>query len=135
VPRDTETPGSAAEWIARARSDLVLARIPLPAGGRYEDLCYHAQQAAEKAIKGVYRSHTLPFPYTHNLGLLMDGLRRYGIAIPREVESAAPLTVYAQQTRYPGIAEPITEQERGVVVNAAEAVVAWAERLVAASQP
>jgi hypothetical protein len=38
----------------RAKGDLALARAPLPEGGFYEDLCFHAQQAAEKALKSVY---------------------------------------------------------------------------------
>lgn len=60
MPTERPMPGSPAEWLARARGDLALARVPLPAGGFYEDLCFHAQQAAEKAIKAVYRRHARP---------------------------------------------------------------------------
>jgi HEPN domain-containing protein len=42
----------AREWINRARSDLALARAK-PEGVYLEDLCFHAQQAAEKAIKAL----------------------------------------------------------------------------------
>lgn len=38
------------EWLNRARSNLALARAKSP-GIYLEDLCFHAQQAAEKAIK------------------------------------------------------------------------------------
>lgn len=130
MPLDEEIPGTPAESLARAKGDLVLARIPLPAGGRYEDLCFHAQQAAEKAVKGVYRAHGLRFTYTHNLGLLLSGLRQTGMPIPKEVEQAIPLTDYAHQTRYPGVSEPVSGKERDIAVQAAEAVVAWAERLI-----
>jgi HEPN domain-containing protein len=40
--------------LAHARSDLTFARLPLPEGAFYEGLCFHAQQAAEKALKAVY---------------------------------------------------------------------------------
>lgn len=46
MPERREIPGSVEEWMARARGDLALARVQLPPGGFYEDLCFHAQQAA-----------------------------------------------------------------------------------------
>ena len=42
----------ARQWLVRARSDLTLACQDAP-GILLEDLCYHAQQVAEKALKGV----------------------------------------------------------------------------------
>jgi HEPN domain-containing protein len=54
MPEDRPVPGTAQDWMARAKSDLALAQVPLPKGAFYEDLCYHAQQAAEKALKAVY---------------------------------------------------------------------------------
>jgi HEPN domain-containing protein len=33
---------------------LALAAVSVPPGAVYEDLCFHAQQAAEKALKAVY---------------------------------------------------------------------------------
>ena len=59
MPQDKHVPGSPEDWLARAIGDLALARVPLPEGGYYEDLCFHAQQAAEKAIKAVYKKHDL----------------------------------------------------------------------------
>ena len=47
-------PGSPQEWLARAKGDLALAGAPLPPGAFYEDLCFHAQQAAEEALKATY---------------------------------------------------------------------------------
>ena len=42
-----------------------------------EDLCFGAQQAAEKAIKAVMISRNIDFPYVHNLALLLDTRRRW----------------------------------------------------------
>jgi HEPN domain-containing protein len=124
------SPGSPVEWLARARADLAIARIPLPAEGRYEDLCLHAQQAAEKAIKAVYRAADWRFSYTHNLGQLLDGLERNGIAVPDGVRAAIVLTEYAHQTRYPGGSEPVTEAEHARAVALAAAVVEWASERI-----
>ena len=52
MPPDKHVPGSANEWLTRAKGDLALARVPLPEKAFYEDLCYHAQQAAEKSFEG-----------------------------------------------------------------------------------
>ncbi len=49
-------PGSAADWLRRARSDLALASAPRPDGVLLEDLAFHGQQAAEKAIRAQHRA-------------------------------------------------------------------------------
>ncbi len=59
-------PDDPREWLVRARSDLALAGSSL-AGVLLEDLCFHAQQAAEKAIKAVLIRHDTEFPLTHDL--------------------------------------------------------------------
>jgi len=120
--------------MARARNDLALARSPLPEGAVYEDLCFHAQQAAEKAIKAVYRARGRAFRYTHDLQALLKGLRREGIVIPPEVQGASDLNDYAWETRYPGFGEHIDENEYQAALRRAEAVVAWAEGLIAQSR-
>ena len=44
------------QWMASARSDLAIAGITLPPEAMYEQLCFHAQQAAEKALKALLLS-------------------------------------------------------------------------------
>ena len=119
-------PGSPTDWLRRARGDLAIAGAPLPEGAFYEDLCFHAQQAAEKAIKAVYRANDLAFRYTHDLEDLLDGLKREGLSVPQEVEDATDLTEFAWQTRYPGPGEPVPAHEYQAALRQAEAVVAWA---------
>lgn len=67
-------PGSAEDWLTRAGGKLLLARQPLPQGGFWEDLCFMAQQAAELAVKAVYRQYDWRFPFVHDLGHLLDEL-------------------------------------------------------------
>lgn len=127
MPSYEKIHGSPADWMARARSDLSLARIPLPDNVYWEDLCFHAQQAAEKAIKAVYRHRGLGFSYTHDLEMLLSGLAAHGEAIPQEVVDSDLLTPYAWAARYPESVEPATEQEYREAVRMAAGVVAWAE--------
>jgi HEPN domain-containing protein len=104
----------------------------LPQGGFWEDLCFHAQQAAEKAIKAVYQKYGLEFRYTHDLGELLAWLKDQEVPIPPEVEEAQILTVYASESRYPGLAEPVTNDEYREAIRQASGVVRWAERIITA---
>ena len=130
MPGEREVPGTSQDWLARARSDLALAQAPLPAGAVYADLCFHAQQAAEKALKAVYRFHALRFRYTHDLGQLAHGLREQGVSVPVELDAAADLTVFAAEARYPGLGEAITVDEYQRAVAMAKDVVHWAKSVV-----
>lgn len=114
----------------RARAKLALACAPLPPGGCWEDLCFMAQQAAELAVKAVYMQHGWLFAYTHTLGTLLDGLRAQGLTIPAEVQAADQVSRYAVETRYPGLAAPVTQAEYDDATGIAQAVLAWAESFV-----
>lgn len=123
-------PGSAKEWLTRARGDLALAHVPLPEDAFYEDLCYHAQQAAEKALKAVHLHNGFEFRYTHDLEELIGSLKRHGISIPKSVEAAISLSIYASEARYPGLDEPVTKVEHDKALALAKKVVNWAAKLI-----
>jgi len=93
VPRNGPAPGTAAQWLARAKGDLAIAQLPLPEKGFLEDLVFHAQWAAEKSLKAVYQHHGWAFRYTHDLEELITGLKRLGLQIPATVEAVVVLTV------------------------------------------
>lgn len=125
-PEDVAT-GSPRDWLRIARSDLALASAPLPSGVLLESLCFHAQQAAEKSLKGLLVSRHVAIPRTHSLRMLIDliGAR---ISVPAEIEEAAVLTDYVVTGRYPGDFEPVEESEYRVAVQLAERVVLWVEQ-------
>ena len=53
-------------WFAKADDDLVLARRALGPDRPLPDLaCYHAQQCAEKYLKGYLVAHGVPFRFVH----------------------------------------------------------------------
>jgi HEPN domain-containing protein len=78
----------------RARSNLVLARAEGP-GIYLEDLCFNAQQAAEKAIKALLIKHDVEFPYVHDLTELLTLLEGSGQRIPEPVRRVGNLTRFA----------------------------------------
>ena len=129
MPLDNHFSGSPADWLRYARSDLELAGINRPEEVLFEELCFHAQQAAEKALKAVLIAKSISPPKTHNIRMLLDIISQVTIA-PREVEDAAALTDYAVTTRYPGDFEPVGEEEYREALKMAKTVVIWAEEAV-----
>ncbi len=127
-PKEIE-PGEPEDWLRHARSDLELARTPRKTKILFEDLCFHAQQAAEKALKAVLVYKSVPFMKTHNIRTLMD-LLPHDLNVPEEAKEAPILTDYAVAARYPAGLEPVTEDEYLGAVRIADAVVRWAEKIV-----
>ncbi len=125
-PPERFSPDDPREWLNRARSNLAMARNRVP-DAYLEDLCFEAQQAAEKAVKAVMISRNIDFPYVHNLALLLSMLEEDGETVPNPVRRAVRLTPYAVDTRYPGLSNPVEEQEYMDAVEIAETVVRWAE--------
>ena len=114
------------EWMNRARSNLIRSRMRVPKA-YLEDLCFDAQQAAEKAIKAVMMSRGIEFPYTVDIAHLLGVLSDDGLAVADSVLRATRLTQFAVHTRYPGLDEPVEEPEFLEAVEIAEVVVRWAE--------
>ncbi len=125
MPAEYRIPGSPTDWLLRANSDLHLARMSQPDGVLLEDLCFHAQQAAEKALKAVLVANSVAVPNIHSIRRLID-LLPAKFDLPGEVQDAAGLTDYAVSSRYPGDFEPVDEDEHREAVRLAEAVVSWA---------
>jgi HEPN domain-containing protein len=86
-------------WIDRAKSSLAIAGTRNSNLVYYEDLCYQAQQAVEKAVKGLLIYYNVEPQFTHNIGVLLEELRTY-INIS-EIKETIKLSRYAVQTRYP----------------------------------
>jgi HEPN domain-containing protein len=117
------------EWLNRARSNLALARNDT-VGALYEDLCFEAQQAAEKAVKAVFVHRGTRFPYIHDLDELLKRLEQGGVKIPKYVREADELSPFAVLTRYPGLVRPVSKRQHRRAVRIAEAVLRWAERQI-----
>ncbi len=134
MPEPTRfAPDDPREWLNRARSDLALAQEQID-GVYLEDLCFHAQQAAEKAIKAILIRQHVEFPYIHDLGRLLDLVVEGGITLPTAVEGAPTLTRFAVLDRYPGLGSHVRREEHEEAVRIADAVVRWAESVIVGNQ-
>jgi HEPN domain-containing protein len=125
-----DTPG---EWLNRAESDLAIAGSRIE-GAYLEDLCYHAQQSVEKALKALLLRLVGEFPYIHDIGELLNTLKKVNVVVPGDVLLSAALTEYAVSGRYPGFDEPVTsEQWRDAVAKASE-VMEWVKAELARTE-
>jgi HEPN domain-containing protein len=125
-----KTTGTATEWLARARSALALAKVPKTDEIYLEDLCYEAQQAAEKALKAALVFRGRSFRFTHDLEELGIALVGYEAEPPVPLRDAIVLSRYAVEARYPGPYEPVTEEDHRNAVRLAEGVVRWVSEIV-----
>lgn len=91
----------ATRWFRSARSDLVIARRAL---ADRDDLdpwvaAFHAQQAAEKVVKGALVVEQIPFTRTHEVERLLALLPPAWVG--RDAQAAARLSRFAVSGRYP----------------------------------
>ena len=122
-------PDDPREWLNRAYSNLAIAKSEV-AGAYLEDLCFDAQQAAEKAVKALLIRTHVEFPYIHDMAQLLTLLEKAGQEIPKGVREAEELTRFAILARYPGLAPPVKLEEYQQAIELAEKVVRWAEGLI-----
>lgn len=111
------------QWLAKARGDLKVARHLLGADADFAfGAAFHAQQAAEKALKEALVWHQVAFPKTHDLGRLAELLRPAVARLPTPIERAIALTSYGVEVRYPAdLPEPTVAEARDALA-LAEAV-------------
>ncbi len=129
MPPEQVAPGSPADWLRRARSDLALARVRAPRHVLYNDLCFHAQQAVEKSIKAVLVRYGVEFRRVHDIDYLI-ALVPERAGRPPAAQDIVSLTSYAVMARYPGDYEDATEQDYAEAIQAARAVYAWAKQII-----
>ena len=100
-------------WLSKAELDLRAAahEISAPEEGLWGDVMFHAQQAAEKAMKAFLAWHDVPVRKTHNLEELGRQCVALDVTLGTFADQAAPLTEYAWRFRYPGESdEPVREE-------------------------
>ena len=100
MPPEPPRPDDPGAWLSRARSNLLHAKARAP-GVYLEDLCFDAQQAAEKALKAVLVKRGIRFPYVHDLAPLVTLVGQAGEDVPLAVREAGRLTRFAVIARYP----------------------------------
>src|SRR5208337_3945837 len=132
--RRAKVPGTPAEWMSHAKSDLRLTQ--LAAGDEFvrsEQVCFHAQQAAEKSIKALLLSQAIEFPLTHDIEELLEIAENNGLVLPKDIADVSHLTPYAVETRYPGYWDEISEDDVKEAVRLATITVEWADEVLTRS--
>jgi HEPN domain-containing protein len=118
--------------IARAQDDAVAARQLAEVGAVSDAIVgFHAQQAAEKALKAVLSEREVKYPFTHDLEHLARLVGESGDPLPTERDPIS-LTPWAAELRYEA-PEELPPLDRRVAVDLAEAVLAWARAQLSAS--
>ncbi len=108
--RDPSLVSETGAWFKRAAADpraaehALLAHPPL-----LEDLLFHCQQAAERALKGYLVWHWKPFRKTHSLEEIGEPCLAIDPSLRAIIDP--PLTQYAWEFRYPGDPEEPTVEE------------------------
>ncbi|MBD3315068.1 MAG: HEPN domain-containing protein [Chitinivibrionales bacterium] len=98
-----KTKQEALRWLRAARDDLKTAAI-LHDAAQYAHSCFHAQQAAEKALKSILYHHDQD-PWGHSAAKLLDELQRQGfLSLPKDAtlhDRALVLDRFYVPTLYP----------------------------------
>jgi HEPN domain-containing protein len=108
---ETEHQAEVQRWLRYAREDLVAAEALV--GQRTiapRDVCWLAQQAAEKALKAVLVFLQIDFPRRHDLDALRN-LMPTDWHLKEEHPDLAELTEWAVEARYPGDWPDASEQD------------------------
>ena len=86
-------------WLRKAESDEKAIKASLDAGV-FDIACFHAQQAAEKALKAYLAYAGVDFPFTHNLSKLTDSCSAVDPAFSELSDKVEVLTPFAVELRY-----------------------------------
>jgi HEPN domain-containing protein len=122
----------ARRWMSKARTDLALARVVLDRGPDMDPwaCCFHAQQAAEKAMKAILVSRGIEPPHTHDLGAIAATVPT-DVSLDVTADDLATLTTYATGPRYVLDAGPEAEEPTW---DEAERAVGIADQVLASSR-
>ena len=106
-----------AAWLSKAENDLLniennlaAARVP------WDTVCFHAQQAAEKLLKGFLVFHGRGLIHTHDLIALLSACTQVNPSLAKLQQDCQRLTYYAVAARYPhDFHEPNEEDGREMI--------------------
>ncbi|MEK7838874.1 MAG: HEPN domain-containing protein [candidate division NC10 bacterium] len=118
-------------WLAKADQDVLVAGAVLDlAMPSYDPVGFHAQQAAEKALKALLVRHQVRFGKTHDMRGLLDLAERVAPGIGEQLAGVEALTPYAVDARYPGEDPPLGREDASARLDVARRVVAQVRALL-----
>jgi len=125
----------AERWLISAREDLEYARHAAT-GGYHAPACFHAQQAAEKAVKAVHYKRGARAVIGHNIRSLIETLDPREPSLDQLRDVARELDLFYIATRYPnGLAagtpgEAFSSPQSSRALDLAERILNGVEELV-----
>jgi len=90
----------ARRWLKSAREDLRYAEYAAD-GDFHAPACFHAQQAAEKAVKAVHYRRGARAVIGHNVRALIEELDPPEVTLHALLDDARELDIFYLPTRYP----------------------------------
>ncbi|MCL2217308.1 MAG: HEPN domain-containing protein [Defluviitaleaceae bacterium] len=120
------------EWMKYAQADYTAAvHLTSHHPIQLEIVCFHCQQAGEKALKAVLAFHDEPIPRTHNLYELLQLCEvHYPEIVDALVNQADQLTNFAVVARYPNDEMAVTETDMKLALTCAEQVSSYIKKLI-----
>ena len=111
---------NAAAWLAKADNDLLNIANNLAAENiRWDTVCFHAQQAAEKSLKALLVHHGRLPSRTHDLIALLMECTVVDPTMAGLEQNCRPLNGYGVASRYPGdVYEPDGPISRQLIAHA-----------------
>lgn len=89
-------------WFRKAENDLITAEYTMTMKNPpYDTICFHAQQCAEKYLKGFLTFYEIEFPKTHSIEDLVLLCKEVAPSIESELTNVEILSSYGVEVRYP----------------------------------
>lgn len=100
------------KWFKKAEGDLMIIKNVISLENAPYDLCcFHAQQAAEKYLKGYLVVRNVAFPKTHDLILLTGLCLKFNTQFNSILKISYRLSEYGITPRYPDGVDDIELEE------------------------
>jgi HEPN domain-containing protein len=123
----------ARKWLAFASDDLRAARLLLSDVNVPSRIaCFHAQQAAEKALNAALVAESIPFRKTHDI-IILVGLVPSKLSAGLAHVDFLAFQPWAVDGRYPGDLPDATPHEAVAVVDIATAILAAVDQWLSAA--
>lgn len=116
----------AEQLLGVARDDEAAARTLREAESPDSMVGLHCQQAVEKALKAVLAVRGIEFPFTHDIGLLIQLCEDAGTPVPETLADLDRLTPFAVHMRYGAIFGP--DVDLTIALGWVAETIAWAEQ-------
>jgi HEPN domain-containing protein len=120
------------EWMRYARADSIVAQHLITHHPiLLEIVCFHCQQAGEKALKAILAYYDERVPRTHDLREILQQCEEHvPKLLSKFAEHADQLTNFAVITRYPNEEMKVTEADLKLALEYAKQILEYVEALI-----